>query len=431
MHKLSLRSATLISLNVMVGFGIFVNTVILSKISGFLGFVSYALVAALVAPLILSTAKLMRLHPTGGFYAYGAENIGAWAGFLSAWGYFVGKLASAALIIHVVMSLFQTLIPVLAMAPVLVLDILVISLFTFLNTWHMRIGSQVAGLFFVLKLTPLLFAIVSGLYLVSGGAFIAQPLLWSGIPASIPLVVYAFMGFEACCSLSQSIENPEKNGPRVIYLSFAFAILLNVLYQFLFFTATQGELMGQTNYLDAFPTLVRYLLPASPLFAHKVVSILHLAVATAALGGAYGILFATHWNLYTLAEKKLIFFPEFFTKRNSHYIPVACVVAEAVLCISYLVLTRGNQVPLQQLSVLGTTLAYTISMIGLWFAQKRLNTVSVLTKLALVSCSIFIGMCLRNFVLFGMQALYFLLFMLAFGMIMFFASTHFKREQSN
>src|SRR3990172_8891289 len=106
-HKLSLRSAILVSLNIMVGFGIFVNTVLLSKLSGFLGFASYALVAVLVAPLILAIAQLIRLHPAGGFYTYGAQNIGLWAGFLSAWVYFIGKLASASLIIHVVMSLFQ------------------------------------------------------------------------------------------------------------------------------------------------------------------------------------------------------------------------------------------------------------------------------------------------------------------------------------
>jgi amino acid transporter len=429
-HKLSLTSAILISLNIMVGFGIFVNTIVLSQLNGFLGFLAYALVAVMVAPLIFAVARLISLYPTGGFYMYGAENLGRLAGFLSAWGYFIGKLASTSLIIHVVMALFQTLIPLLAGINLLLLDALVIILFAFLNTWHMKVGSQLAGIFVVLKLTPILFAIFAGLYLLSTGPLTYQPMVWSGLPISIPFVVYAFIGFEAACSLSQSIENPAKNGPRVLYISFALAILVNILFQFLFFTGTEGAIMAKSSYLEAFPSLLAHLLPTNPVLAAKVVNFLHLAFASAALGGAYGILFATHWNLYALAEQKLVFFPKFFTKLNSHNIPVACVAAEAVVCISYLLLTRGNQIPLQQLSALGTTIAYTISSLALFFAYKRTGKSLALPIASLISCAIFMAMCIRNFILFDISSLYFFLAMIAIGLIMFF-SAHFKRHQSN
>lgn len=430
-HKLSLRSAILINLNIMVGFGLFVNTVLLAKLTGSLGFLSYGLTAVFIAPLIISIAALMKRHHGGGFYAYSAHDIHPFVGYISAWGYFTGKLASAALIIHVVMTLLQSLIPVLATVPTLVLDSGVILLFAFLNTFHMKLGSQLASFFFVLKLTPILFAVLGGLFLISTTPATFTPLLWSGIPLSIPFVLYTFIGFEAACSLSQSIENPSVNGPRAIYISFALAVALNIVYQFLFFAATQGALMTQTNYLDAFPVLLSYLMPASPLLAQKIVGLLYLALACATLGASYGILLSVHWNLYTLAQHKHIPFARFFTKLNAHNIPTACVVAEALLCGAYLIFTGGDQKPLQQISVLGTIIAYTLSIIGLFMFEYR-TKIKARTYLALICSFIFLGMCLKNFFTFGLTSLFIFLTIQALGIVLYIAaSTNLKGHQRN
>jgi amino acid transporter len=433
-HKLSLRSAILINLNVMVGFGIFVNTVILAKTAGFLGFVCYALVALLIFPLILSIATLMRIHPSGGFYTYGAQEISPLAGFLSAWVYFTGKLASATLIIHVVMTLLQSLIPVLQKVPTLFLDIFVIVLFTLLNTFHMKVGSRVAGIFIILKLTPIFFAIVCGLYLLSGATIPADSFLWSGIPSSIPFVLYAFTGFEACCSLSKSIENSEKNGPKAILFSFALAVIINVAYQLLFFTATGGALMTQESYLNAFPTLLNALFN-DPIKVSQGVSMLHLALGTAALGGSYAILFSNHWNLYTLAQHNHTFFSSVLTKLNKNQIPVACILAETVLCIFYLVVTQGSQAPLQQINALACTIAYTISVLALIQALKKSSsphTRMYVPLCALASCTLFIAACIRNFILNGASSLIAFSAIITFGLFMYwYQSTHLERQQSN
>jgi amino acid transporter len=431
-HKLSLRSAVLINLNVMVGFGIFINTVQLAKLAGFLGFACYALVAVLILPLILSFAALFKLHPEGGFYGYAAHNLHPFAGFMSSWTYFTGKLASAALIIHVVMTLLQNLIPALQIVPILLLDSVIILLFTLLNTYHMRIGSSLAGWFIMLKLTPILFAIFAGLYLLTGSAA-PHDFLWAGIPLSIPYVLYAFTGFEAAISLSKSIESPEKNGPKAIIISFILAVCINVVYQFLFYIATQGVIAGQENYLTAFPTLLQFLVPSSPELAQKIVTFLHLALAVSALGGSYGILFSNHWNLHTLAEHGHVFRSSLFTRLNKYHIPTAGVIAEAVLCISYLLLTRGKQQSLQQLSALGSTIAYTMSIAGLLAAMHKGVTVQInraIPWIALASCTLFIGSCVRNFMMFGTGSFIFFMIIVTLGALMYYyTSTHLKRHQ--
>src|SRR5271169_2910080 len=94
-HMLSLPTAILININIMLGVGIFINTAELAKRAGALGCLSYALVGILLLPLIICVAELVKLHPSGGFYIFARREINPFFGFLSAWIYFTGKLASA------------------------------------------------------------------------------------------------------------------------------------------------------------------------------------------------------------------------------------------------------------------------------------------------------------------------------------------------
>jgi len=110
-RKLSLWAALFININIMFGTGIFINTVTLAKLTGFLGFFSYSIVALLLLPLIIAIAALLKRYPSGGFYTYAARDINITAGFLSAWAYFIGKIASAALLIHFFIIMLQTIIP--------------------------------------------------------------------------------------------------------------------------------------------------------------------------------------------------------------------------------------------------------------------------------------------------------------------------------
>ncbi|BDC35025.1 hypothetical protein Noda2021_09830 [Candidatus Dependentiae bacterium Noda2021] len=163
-HKLSLPAAILVNINIMLGTGIFINTVELAKRARFLGSFIYPLVGLLVLPLIIIVAQLMKLHPSGGFYTFAAQEIHPFAGFLSAWSYFTGKLASAMLMIHVAMLLCQSILPTLSHINIFALDASVLCLFIFFNTLNMRTGSRIQMGFLIVKLIPVLFVLLLGLY---------------------------------------------------------------------------------------------------------------------------------------------------------------------------------------------------------------------------------------------------------------------------
>ena len=81
-HKLSLSSAVLINLNVMVGAGIFINTVLLSQNAGGLGAAAYAVVGLLLLPLMMSMYQLAKIHRGGSLYDYGLH-MGHYAAFVT------------------------------------------------------------------------------------------------------------------------------------------------------------------------------------------------------------------------------------------------------------------------------------------------------------------------------------------------------------
>ena len=164
-HKLSLPTAILININIMLGAGIFINTALLAQGAGALGFLSYGTIGILLLPLILSIAALVKLHPSGGFYIFARREINPFFGFLSAWAYFTGKLASAAIMMHTSVLILQLFFPLLAAINPLIIDFTLLTLFISLNMLNMKAGSRIQATFTSLKATALLFAIITGFYL--------------------------------------------------------------------------------------------------------------------------------------------------------------------------------------------------------------------------------------------------------------------------
>lgn len=422
-HTLSLTTAILINLNIMLGAGIFINTTLLSHYAGALGSLSYALMGCLMLPLILCMATLLRLFPGGSFYTFGTKSLNSFFGFFGAWSYFVGKLGSATLMIHASVLLLQKIIPALAAIPALTLDGALLGLFIFLNMKNLKTGSHIQTLFTVMKSIPLLFVILVGAWFVSGANYAPLHQLWDGIPATLPLVLYGTMGFEGAILLSSKIKDSKKNAPRAVLISYGLVILIAVLYQTIFYGAV-GNLLGMsTDFRIAFPSLFARIFPANISLQQTLSSFMHLAIASSALGGAYGIIFSNNWNIYAIAQHHHVFFSKKLITLNQNNIPWLCVLLEGIVCALYLAITQGSQLALQQMAALGVVITYTISVASLFFIKKQnptMQTSWVLPILGLANCAIMIKSCLFGLVNKGMSGLIIYALLLGIGFVMYF-----------
>jgi APA family basic amino acid/polyamine antiporter len=417
--KLSLKSAIFININIMLGSGIFINSTVLAKKAGFLGAFCYVLVGILMFPLIRSIMKLISLHPSGGFYTFGSKEIHPFIGFLSAWSYIIGKLASAVIITQIAILLMQQVVPALNAINPLLLNGILMSCFILLNMLDIKIGSTIQTGFLGLKTIPIFFGILLGLYLFSGSFIAPQATNILDIPIALPLVLFAIAGFEAACSLSSRIENAAINAPRAIMISYSAVIIITTLFQFMIYGALGTNLAAMPDYRSLFPTLVALALPAGSIIQTYLINLLHCAIAASALGGSYGIIFSNNWNIYTLAQHRHLLGSSYLTKMNRFNIPWLCILIEGVIYLLFLIISQGNQIPLQQTGALGPTIAYTLSALSLWFAtrhQPELASSKLTALFAIGSCLLLFASAMYGLMIYGPTSL------LTFGVLLLFGS---------
>lgn len=421
-YQLSLPTAVLININIMLGAGIFINTPTLAQKAGLLGAFMYLLVGILMLPLILSIAQLLRLHPAGGFYTFAQKEMNPFMGFLSGWSYFTSKVASCMLMIHVSVTLIQKVVPSLALLSPFLIDFAIVCLFSGLNMLNIKAGSKIQKLFIGFKTFPIFFVILTGVFLLQSDNFSSVNMIEEGVYSSLPLVIYAVIGFEAACSISSKIKDAHKNAPLAVLISFTTVIFIATLYQMIFYGALGEELAQCKGHCDTFPTLIHRLFGDTP-FANKFEGVLHLAIASSTLGAAYGIIFSNSWNLHILAQNNHLLGSRFFKKFNRNSIPFFCVLVEGFLCLTYLAISQGVLIPLQQIGALGSVISYTFSVGALLYASKYNAAASQISRwiprFGLVSCAILATACVRSFFINGMSSLIIYVILLCLGIGMF------------
>lgn len=402
----------------MIGAGIIVNTVLLTKLTGILACLSYLAVGIFMIPLISSIGQLIQMHPSGGFYAY-AKPISPLLAFTTCWSYFFGKLASASLILFVSATFIKQLFPVL-LAPIhtVPLTLVILTLFIYLNLFNLKTGSIFQQLFFIAKSIPVLFVIGSGIFALQSISIATPNIDIFSLASSLPFVLYSFTGFEAACAMSRNIENPTKNAPKAIFCSFFIVIGIYTIFQLLMAMMLTPNINNLTDYKDAFPYITQHL-NVSLAWKQSLTTLINFVIGFSTLGGAYGIIFSNSWNLLILAEHGHTFMPNLFTKLNKHNIPTIAVIAQGIICTLFILTTYGNQIPLQQTAALGTIIAYTISIIALLLQTKISKLMPVL---ALITCTGLITAWFISIMKYGISSLILFAFMSLFGLIMYLIS---------
>lgn len=424
--KLSLTSAILINLNVMIGAGVFINTYKLSADAGGTGFLLYPIVGILMIPLIAVIGKLVGYYPTGGLYAF-AKDYSPYLGFLSCWSYFFGKLASACVMITFATTMFQQLIPALQSTNPLLIKLAILGLFTLLNLQNMKVGIIIQTFFLSCKSIPLLFAIIAGVLYGDTSAITINFSAWQGMAMNIPLALYCLAGFETACSLSRNMENPSVNGPKAVYYSFSIIMALYGIFQAYVYMNSYHALGMMSSYDAIFPSICEKIFN-NPVVIHKISILLSFAMGSSALGGAYGILFSNPWNLFTLAEHQHTFAASTIKQLNKHHTPWIAVLAESIICLIFLYCNQGPLVPLQRTAALGIVIAYTISTFAYFKLMQRQHIQGrnlMIAYAAFATCMLFVTSCIVSFLETGLAPLMLFITILMSGTIMFIA-THKK-----
>ena len=219
--KIGLITSTALVVGNMIGAGIFILPASLSKYGGIslLGWVFTASGALILAKIFSNFSKII-VNKSGGPYLYSKQGFGDFIGFLVAWGYWISTWISNAAIAIAIIGGLSFFFPILQTNSVLAVSIglSMIWFFTWINSKGMRTTGKIQLITTVLKLLPLVFVIIFGIFFFSLDNFPEFNMTGESNFTSFSLVaaltLYAFLGLESASIPLENIHNPEKTVPK-------------------------------------------------------------------------------------------------------------------------------------------------------------------------------------------------------------------------
>ncbi len=373
-QKISLSTAILLNMNIMIGSGVLIGPGASAAISGNASFLAWPLVALLFLPIVLCTIELSKLFPgAGGFYLYAKEGLNKTAGFVSGWLYIVGYTFAATVETLALRNIVLTTIGhnVITSNAVIFNGLLIAAVIAF-NLLSLKVVGNFLNSLTIVKILPLLILIVL-LPFIFNPSFCITSTELSLLPASLALPIFGYFGFEACVGISHLIKDSEKNAPRAILIGFLGTGLLYMLFHFGLLNLMGAENLAKLN-APAFADFINLPIP-------YLKSLLKILIPTASvlifLASLIAMINSNAILLQSMAQEKLLKGCSFLTWTNALHRPWAALVLQGILVFSIATLIPSLAL-VGGLTILSVFLSFLLPFVSLLVVQlHRKNTKKV------------------------------------------------------
>ena len=335
-RSLGLSMATALVIGNMVGSGVFGLPASLAS-TGPISLLAWGFTGIGALLLALVFANLGRAYPqTGGPYAYTRRAFGDFAGFWTAWGYWIAAWAGNAAIAVIFVSYGSVFWPRLATDNVLAfaVGLSVIWLLTAVNIAGVRETGLVQVVTTVLKFIPLLLIGLIGLFYMRSGNFtpfdpnhVSLVGHWHAISFAATLTLWAFLGLESATIPAEEVKNPERTLPRATMFGTAATTGLYVLATVAIMGVIPAAQLAKSNapFADA----------ASSIFGSSILGMspgkIVAAVAMISTFGALNGWILIQGRVPLAAAQDGLFPKQFAQVSGSRKTPVVGLVASSVL----------------------------------------------------------------------------------------------------
>lgn len=267
-RAIGLPTATALVLGSIIGTGIFTVPAALAAF-GTVGILAFGIVAIGAMALALLFGTLARRRPAaGGPYAFAHEAFGEFAGFTTAWSYWLTSWAgNAAIVTGWVLYVSAFLNGWLGWELSSSTDLFLLAI---VGLWIPAginlLGVRQMGWFqiatTVIKFLPLAFLATVGLFFIDGanfGPFNVSGTNWfDAISAAGVVVLFSFLGVETASVAAGKVRNPERNVPRATILGTALSALVYILCTVAIFGVVGASALADTGapFADAFTEIL-------------------------------------------------------------------------------------------------------------------------------------------------------------------------------
>jgi APA family basic amino acid/polyamine antiporter len=339
-RTLGLWGATAVGVASIIGTGIFVLIGVASGIGGPAVIISF-LIAGFTALLTgLSTAELSSfITESGGSYIYTTKAFGRFPGFVIGWmksfDYIVG--ASAVAIGFAAYFIYFVGVPPAVGTLVLVGTLWPLILMV-LNLVGMKEASGANNVLVALKISALvLFIAIGGWYLITHGDFSNyHPFFPHGISGALSgasIIFFAFIGFNTISVIAEEVQDPERNVPRAVLISFTICTLLYIGVS----VVAVGLLNWQVLGLSSAPLEAALRVATDNFFVLEFIALSALFATTSVIlssimGGSRA--------LFAMARQRVI--PGVFSRISDRGIPTITVLITGITIGAIVFFTNGN-----------------------------------------------------------------------------------------
>jgi len=345
----------LVTINSMIGAGIFALPASVTAQAGNLSPWLFLGIGALFVTVVLSFAELSSyFRESGGPVLFAKTAFGPLAGFSSGWLLYISRLSAFAANTTAMALYLGALWPWIAtdVGRLTFITTVCVGL-TSANYVGVKDGIRTLALFTILKITPIVILILLGLKEVTGDTL---------LPSSMPdiddfggltlLIIYAFIGFEASTIVSGEIKTPRRTLPKAILWTVAVTTILYFLIMLVYVSVLpEGERDGKT------------LTDVGRVLAGGVGAVVIALTAVFSIGGnlAANMLSVPRLS-FALSEQGLL--PEWFGKIHPRFqTPANSVLLFGSFCL--LLALTGTFALLAGASSLARMFSYALSIGGL------------------------------------------------------------------
>ena len=235
-QKIGLITTTSLVIGNMIGAGIFLIPSTLAEYGSIslLGWL-FTSIGALILAKIFSNMSKIFVNKSGGPYTYSKAGFGDFIGFLIAWGYWISIWVSNAAILIAIIGALSHFFPILDSNPVIavIVGLGIIWGLTWINSKGVKSSGKIQVVTTVLKLLPLFFVILVGIFFFDINNFpsfnLTEDSSWVAISSAAAVTLYAFLGVESASIPAENIENPEQIVPKATMAGTLIVTLVYIL----------------------------------------------------------------------------------------------------------------------------------------------------------------------------------------------------------
>ena len=318
---LSFRVILLVTINSIMGTGIWFLTSAGAKHAGPASLVSWAILSVVAVYISMCFSELTAMFPkAGGVYEFAKQTYGRFWSFVIGW---TTSIAGSVTIAMLMLGALQYMIPIKYAAYYVPIAVVLIVLFNFVAYKGMQTSTYMLVTFALVTIVTILSAIIPGLFtfnLDNFTPFFVFPAI--NILLAIFFIAETFFGWESAIFLSAETKNPKKVMPKALIIGTcaiaAFALLLAF--------SAMGVIPWQ-KYAESVAPL-RDL--GGVFFGGVGLIIFTILVSTSIIGAVASWIVTAPRLLMALAEDKL-FFVHFAKIHPKHKSPYVSIVFQVVV----------------------------------------------------------------------------------------------------